>query len=263
MAVTRDAWSAGGAGAQPATAGQQFGWPSYPPGTSIPVDPWFHQDVQQRLQSTNKRDRATAARDAFIAQGFPVWRIYPVKVGRWRLKLYGLVSPGNGWGDDPISAVLFVLYLIYLAFWLVGWALLGFGRWARVPNVVQVLDPVTGRPIAEHLIAERGGDAVSVPDVADNGTLAFLGDPRVCGLVGQPTPQGPVMVRGTAFRRDRRWTSRRKDWTAQAITANAQRLIARPYREYPNGRTGPWLVDHPQQPNGGRTRWTRLARPRR
>jgi hypothetical protein len=227
------------------------------------VDPWFHQDVQQRLQSKHKRERATAERDAFIAQGFSEWRIYPVKAGRWRLKLYGLADPGSGWGDDPISAVLFLLYLIYLLFWLVGWTLLGFGRWVRVPNVVQVLDPATGRPIAEHLIGERGGAASSAPDVADNGTLAFLGDPRVCGLVGQPTPQGPVLVRGTAFRRDKRWANRQKDWTPQAVAANAQRLIATPYREFPTRRTGPWLVDAPDVPTGGRTRWTRLGRPKR
>ena len=256
-----------GAPQQSGTTGQGAAgqaWPGYRPGTSIPVDAQFQQDLQQRLQSQQAGERATAERDAFITQTFTAWQVYPVKVGRWRLKLYGLVEPDAGWGDDPISAVLFVFYLVYLAFWFIGWALLGLGKWVGVPNVVQVLDPATGRPIAEHLIAMREGGPRAALELPVNGTLAFLGDPRVCGLVGQPTPQGTVQVRGTAFRRGPGWKVKFKDFTPQALAANAQQLAASPYQEFPNGRTGQWMVDSAHAPSGGRTRWTRLAsRPKR
>jgi hypothetical protein len=260
-AGTAAGYAGAGMGASGADAVAEPAFP--PPGTSIPVDGWLHQDIQQRLRDTKKHARQVAERQAFIAQRFGAWQVYPVKVGRWRLKLYGLVDPGDGWGDDPISMILFVLYLAYLMIWFVGWVLLGFGRWTQARDVVQVLDPVTGRPIAEVVITAGAGDVAGLlSDIAAAGTLTLLGDPRVCGLVGQPTSRGTVELRGTAYRRGSGWGVREKHWTAQALPATAQRLIATPYRQYPTRRCGPWLVDSPEPPRGGRTRWTRLRRPK-
>ena len=91
--------------------------------------------------------------------------------------------------------------------------------------------------------------------------------PRILKVNGrnlQPTPQGTVQVRGTAFRRGPGWKVKFKDFTPQALAANAQQLAASPYQEFPNGRTGQWMVDSAHAPSGGRTRWTRLgSRPKR
>lgn len=246
-------------GAPGQRGGQERPWPVFQPGTSLPVDQALQQDVQQRLQSPQKQERATAERDAFIAQSFNAWQIYPVKVGRWRLKLYGLHSPDAGWDNDPISAVLFLFYLVYLAFWLVGWLLLGLGKWVRVANVVQVIDPATGRPIAEHLVTVRSGSAAALPELLADGTVAFLGDPRVCGLVGKPSPDGRVQLIGTAFRRGTDFRVQYKKFTPQALASGSQQIAATPYQEFPNSRTGRWMVDSPQAPSRGRTRWTRLG----
>ena len=223
------------------------------PGTATPVDRAVHEDIRLRLQQgTKKGPRAEAERDAYIAQRFPAWQVFPVRIGRWRLKLYGLADPGNGWGDDALSMILFLLYLIYLVFWFIGWSLFGFGKWVAATNVIQVLDPATGRPIAEHVVKWRDGEI----DPSAR-TLAFLGDPRVCGLIGQVGPQGTVTIGGSAFNRGRRWNAPAKRWTPQAIERNFAQLAAAPYREYSSYRCGPWLQDSPAPPKNGHTWWTR------
>lgn len=243
---------------------EQYARPYYPPGSSIPVDGWLHADIQQRLQSKNGRDRAEAERDAYLAQRFPAWQVFPVKSGRWRLKPYGLVDPGGSWGDDPISAIFFVLYLIYLVGWFLFWSLAGFGRWIKAPNVIQILDPATGRPIAEHVADWRGSGLLDQSDLDPHApnTITFLGDPRVCGLLGRVTPQGPVMIAGTAMRRDRKWRAKPKQWTPQSIEGKARSLIAMPYQEYSSYQCGPWLQDSPEPPKNGRTWWTRYKPPK-
>ena len=128
------------------------------PGSTIPVGPWVHADIQQRLQAANKADRLDAERDAFIAQRFPAWQVYPIKSGRWRLKYYGMEGPGNTLGEsgnDPIAALFAVLYLFYAAAFSIVWLLAAPGRWVKAPTIVQILDPATGRPIAEHDIDQR------------------------------------------------------------------------------------------------------------
>ena len=233
--------------------------PQFPPGTSVPVDSWLHADIQQRLRSGSKPDRADAERDAYFAQRFPAWQVYPVKSGRWRLKPYGLIEPGSGWGNDAISAFFFVLYLVYLVFWAVCWSLTGFGRWIKAPNVIQILDPATGRPIAEHIAHWRGSGYLDPSELDPNApsTVLFLGDPRVAGLLGQATPQGPVAIAGLATRRERTWRAKLKQWTPQAIEGKAQSLIGTPYKEYSSYQCGPWLQDSPEAPKRGRTWWTR------
>lgn len=239
--------------------------PQYPPGATIPVDQWIHEDIQHRLRTQKPKARADAERDAFIAQRFPAWQVYPVKTGRWRLKLYGMEAPnfGTGDGNDPITLFFFVLWLIYAAVFAIVMLLLAPGKWVKAPTIVQILDPASGRPIAEHVIDWRSthGDAAAV-DTSGPSTLIFLGDPRVCGLVGQTTLQGQVIIAGTAFNRQGGWRVKPKTWTPQYIEQNSARLAGAAYREYDSRRCGPWLQDSPQQPKGGRTRWTRLKRGR-
>ena len=239
---------------------EQYARPYYPAGSSIPVDAWLHANVQQRLGNANQRVRAEAELDAYFVQRFPAWQVYPVKSGRWRLKPYGLVDPGIGLGNDLMSALLFMLYFVG---WLVGFLLGGLGRWIKAPNVIQILDPATGRPIAEHVVDWRGSGYLDPAELDPNlpSTITFLGDPRVCGLVGRVTPQGPVMIGGMAMRRDRKWRANLKQWTPQSIEGRARSLIATPYQEYSSYQCGPWLQDSPEPPANGRTWWTRFKPP--
>lgn len=238
--------------------------PQYAVGTVIPVDGWVHGDIQQRLQAaTRPSRRSECERDAFIAQRFAAWQVYPVKVGRWRLKLYGMEVPNIGGGsNDPISLVIFLLWLVYAAFFAIVMLLAAPGKWIKAPTVVQILDPATGRPLAEHLIDWRS-TGINAGTLDDSSTLIFLGDPRVCGLVGQATPQGQVVVAGAAFNRQGKWRVKSEKWTVQYIEQNSTRLMNTPYKEYDSHRCGPWLQDSPDRPTGGRTRWTRLKQPTR
>jgi hypothetical protein len=231
---------------------------AYPPGTSIPVDGSVHADIQHLLQT---KPKSLAQVDAFVAQRFPAWQVYPVKVGRWRLKLYGSGLSGNidGLDNDPISMIILVAVSIWALIFLVVRITVAPGKWIKAPDVVQILDPATGRPIAEHLVVWRSTTAD--PATLDgSSTLIFLGDPRVCGLVGLTTPQGQVYIGGNAFNRQGRWSVKRSKWTPQYIEQNAARLMNTPYQEYDSRRSGPWLQDSPEQPQGGRTRWSKLKR---
>jgi hypothetical protein len=237
------------------------------PGSTIPVDPRVHGDIQQRLQTAAKADRLDAERDAFIAQRFPAWQVYPIKTGRWRLKYYGMEGPGNTLGEsgnDPIAALFAVVYLFYAAVFSIVWLLAAPGKWIKAATIVQILDPATGRPIAEHDVEWRSLylDPAALTGPAPS-TLLLLGDPRVCSLVGQVSPQGLITIAGTAFNRQGRWRVKPKQWTPQYIEQNSARLINAAYREYDSHRCGPWLQDSPQPPTGGRTRWTRLKHPSR
>jgi hypothetical protein len=239
----------------------------YAPGTTIPVDGGVHADIQQRLQTANKADRVDAERDAFIAQRFPAWQVYPIKTGRWRLKYYGMEGPGNTLGEggnDPIAAVFALLYFLYAAVFSIVWLLFAPGKWVKAPTIVQILDPASGRPIAEHDIEWRSLylDPAALTASAPS-TLVLLGDPRVCGLVGQVSPQGQVTIAGTAFNRQGKWRVKSRQWTPQYIGQNSGRLMSAAYREYDSHRCGPWLQDSPQPPKGGRSRWTRLKPPSR
>lgn len=236
---------------------------TFPPGTSVPVDPVVHADIRQRLQTAGKADRPDAERDAFLAQRFPAWQVYPVKTGRWRLKYYGMEGPGNttgagASGNDPISMIVYGLYFVYAAVFSIVWLLCAPGTWVVAP-VVQILDPATGRPIAEHDIEWRSLylDPATLDDRGPS-TLLLLGDPRVCGLVGQVSPDGRVAIAGTAFNRQGAWRVKSRQWTPQYIEQNSPRLATARYEEYGSHRSGPWVQDSPQPPKGGRTRWTRV-----
>ena len=249
----------------PGPASVPYPLPQFRPGTTIPVDGWIHGDIQQRLQNATVRGgaRADAERDAFIAQRFAAWQVYPVKVGRWRLKLYGADVPDIGGGsNDPISMVIFLLWLVYACLFAIVMLVAAPGKWVKAPTVVQILDPATGRPIAEHFIDWRS-TRIDAGTLDDSSTLIFLGDPRVCGLVGQATTQGQVIIAGTAFNRQGKWRVKSEKWTSQYIEQNSARLISTPYKEYDSRRCGPWLQDSPERPTGGRTRWTRLKQPNR
>ena len=134
------------------------------------------------------------------------------------------------------------------------------GKWIKAPDIVQILDPATGRPIAEHIILWRS--TAADPATLDNSsTVILLGDPRVCGIVGLTTPQGQVYIGGNSFNRQGKWKIKWSKWTPEYIEQNAARLMNTPYKEYESRLSGPWLQDSPEQPQGGRTRWTRLKRP--
>ena len=57
-----------------------------------------------------------------------------------------------------------------------------------------------------HLIYLGGSGRLDASELDSNApsTVTFLGDPRVCGLLGRVTPQGPVTIAGVATRRDRK-----------------------------------------------------------
>lgn len=231
---------------------------AYPPGTMIPVDGFVHADIQNLVQT---KPKSFGAVDALIAQRFTAWQVYPVKVGRWRLKLYGSGLSGNldGLDSDPVSLIILLLVSLWALIFLVVRITAAPGKWIKVPGVVQILDPATGRPIAEHLILWRA-DTADPATLDGSSTLIFLGDPRVCGIVGLTSPQGQVYIGGNAFNRQGKWNVKWSKWTPQYIEQNAARLMNTPYQEYDSRRSGPWLQDSPEQPQGGRTRWSRIKR---
>lgn len=214
----------------------------YPVGAVVPVEPWLVDGIERLAQGTSGFARLQAERGRYLVRRFPGWRVFPVRVGRWYRS-----ADRSGGVDDPIGGL-----------WYIGEAIVGAGHWVERPDIVQVLDPGTGRPIAEHLVQWRS-PYVDGPVRPDPGTrtLAILGDPRVCGLFAALDGPHPPTV---AFGGNRRRPNLK--WTVPDIEKHTPRLIGKPYRDYASKDDGPWLVDHPQQPPGGRTRWGRYSGPR-
>jgi hypothetical protein len=98
-----------------------------------------------------QRQRAELERIQHILAQFP-WREYPYRYGRWQ-RAQRIVDLG------------------FPSF-----------KWSRTYDTFQLLDPASGRPIAE-----LTADNATLP--APSGTLRFAGDPRVAGVY-TPTTGG-------------------------------------------------------------------------
>ncbi|HEY3873549.1 MAG TPA: hypothetical protein VGM10_34650 [Actinocrinis sp.] len=207
----------------------------YPIGSTIPVQPWLTDGLQKIVD----RDRARET-SLYLVQRFQSWRVYPVRVGRWYRWNY--VDEGDSFNDALGGAM-----------WL-GKAAIGGGHWKPLPEVLQLLDPATGQPIAEHLVMWpsplTGPKAFPAPETR---SIAVIGDPRVCGLFTVFGDQDPPTV---AFGHNRHAKSG-GIWKPEDIEKQAAKLAGKPYKDFASKEDGPWIVDHPEPPAGGKTRWSR------
>jgi hypothetical protein len=203
---------------------------THPLGSTIPIQPWLIDHIQRRAQGKRTAGKARAARDRYLVERFQAWRIYPVRVGRWqRVPLF----------EDPlgdgVTALLFPFVAPFRA-----------ANWEQALNLLQVLDPATGQPVAELLIPGGRSGWTGLTDVT---AIAFLGDPRVAGLV---TPVGTGPLDQVPFAINRRGSQR--DWTPEIFEREGARLAAEPYRDFADRDDGPWLADHPEKPKKS-NRW--------
>jgi hypothetical protein len=208
----------------------------YPIGSAFPVEPWLTADLQELRP---KRERA-AETGLYLVQRFQSWRVYPVRVGRWYRSSYV---------DDDVA----LNDAVGGALW-VAKAVVGGGHWKALPNVLQLLDPATGQPIAEHTVMWDSPvvGAKSFPG-PETRSMAMLGDPRVCGLFAVFGEQGPPTV---AWGRNRH-TKSGGIWKPEDIEKQAAKLAGKPYKDFSDKDDGPWVVDQPEPPPGGKTRWGR------
>lgn len=211
----------------------------YPVGSVIPVEPWLTDGIQKLSQSRLKFERENVGRDMYLVQHFQAWRVFPVRVGRWYRS-----TEQHAALNDPVSGAWYAMRTV-----------VGAGHWTPRPDIVQVLDPGTGQPIAEHLvrwgIPEVGESRFPGPDTR---AAAIIGDPRVCGLFSVLDGAGPPTV---AFGRNRQGGNVK--WDAQDIEKQTPKLVGRQYQDYAAKEDGPWIIDHPLPPEGGKTRWGRYS----
>lgn len=213
----------------------------YPPGSTIPVQPWLIESIQRGHRSKSVVDQALARRDQYMIERFGPWRVYPARVGRWVRK---------SWAADFKKAndASIALYPVV--------ALLKPGRWEPAYQYVQLLDPVGGQPIAEHVVWPLR-DAEKYYRKQKTRAIAFIGDPRVCGLFA------PVEATGMEYFQygERRGAGEQFNFsTPEQIEQAAAALVTWPYQDFADLDDGPWLVDHPAEPKGNtnfrnRTPW--------
>jgi hypothetical protein len=204
----------------------------HPPGSTIPLQPWLLESISQSLASKNKATREMAAPDHYLTQRYGAWRVFSVKVGRWvRASYLDLDEWGGGGGSWLLAPVL--------APWRPG-------KWKMDYGYVQVLDPATGQPIAEHFVIVPGNQQKLF---AGLNTIALLGDPRAGGLFAPDL----------ATSRDQVWRGYRRGHLLFSdpvqLQAIEQQLINTPYRDFTGRDDGPWLADHPQRPEGNTNHW--------
>lgn len=199
----------------------------YPAGSTFPVQPWLIEDIQRQLGDQKESVRESGRYKQYLVQRFGVWRVFPVKVGRWGRQPYWTDLSG-----DPLDVVLAPIVLISRG-----------GRWALY-GYVQLLDPSSGMPISEL----RFYDRLSVGTDDENLTwdqtrqLAFLGDPRIGGLIAPVHADAAKQV-ARASRREGPRVRSVADFEQQGA-----KLITRPYRDFADRSDGPWLIDHPDKP---------------
>lgn len=204
----------------------------FPPGSTVPLQPWLLEDIQRGLASTHTASRSIAAGEQYLAQRYGAWRVFPVKVGRW-VRVSFLDS--GEYGGTGASWLLAPVLLPWRA-----------GKWRPEPTYVQVLDPGTGQPIAEHSLTVPQSQRKAL---ATLGTIALLGDPRVGGLFAPEY----------AASREQVWRGHRRGHLLSSdpaqLRAIEQRLAGEPYRDFTGRDDGPWLADHPDRPQGNTNHW--------
>jgi hypothetical protein len=213
----------------------------YPPGSTVPVQPWLIESIARGQRSTSVVDQTLARRDQYLIERFGPWRVYPVRVGRWVRK---------SWAEDFKKANDASIVLAPVV------ALWKPGRWEPAYQYVQLLDPASGQPIAEHVVSPLR-DAEEYYRKQKSRTIAFIGDPRVCGLLAPVDAAGMEYVqRGSRRGADEQF----RFSTPEQIEHAAAALVTRPYQDFADLDDGPWLAEHPAEPKGNtsfrnRTPW--------
>lgn len=204
----------------------------HPPGSTIPLQPWLLDDIRQSLASKHGATHRLALGEQYLAQRYGAWRVFPVKVGRWMRASYLDNDEYGGGGESWLLVPI-------LGPWRPG-------KW-KVKLNVQVLDPATGQPIAEHWVSNVREKQEKM--FRGLGTIALLGDPRVGGL----------FATDSATSREEVWRGHRRghSWSSDPAQLQAieQQLINTPYRDFTDRDDGPWLADHPQRPEGNTNHW--------
>ncbi|MBR7829455.1 hypothetical protein KDK95_24325 [Actinospica sp. MGRD01-02] len=203
----------------------------HPVGSTVPIQPWLIDDIQRRAQGNRKASRARAARDRYLVERFQAWRIYPVRVGRWQ-RVPVIEDPLG----DGLAAVMFLFVGPFRS-----------ANWQQARNLMQVLDPATGQPVSEIAV---GGSRDGWTGLTDVTAIAFLGDPRVAGLVA---PVGAEQLDQVPFAINRRGPQ--TEWSPQTFEQEGPRLASQPYRDFADRDDGPWLADQPEKPTSGSNRW--------
>lgn len=206
----------------------------YPLGSSIPIQPWMFERIQTRLGHQREGMRKAGQYDQYLVERFGAWRVFPVKVGRWVRESYSSYLT-----DDLLSLALAPVLLPLRA-----------GRWKPDDHIVQVLDPASGMPIAEQsLFALKVEGENELARWRQTRQLAFLGDPRVGGLIA-PVPADSV--------HHVHRTSRRGHFFGDSVAEYEQKaaqLVNLPYRDFSERNDGPWIVDQPEKPKGNTNGW--------
>jgi hypothetical protein len=206
----------------------------YPVGSTIPIQPWLIERIQLRLGHKSPAVQRAGSYDQYLVQRFGAWRVFPVKVGRWVREPFW-----HELTDDLLSLVLAPVLLS-----------LRSGRWKPHDEYVQLLDPSSGLPIAEQsLFHLRLNGEDEKAQWRQTRQLAFLGDPRVGGLIA-PVPAASSEHVYSTSRRGRFF----RDDAAQ-FEQEAAQLRNLPYRDFAHRTDGPWFADHPDKPQGHTNGW--------
>lgn len=206
----------------------------YPAGSTIPVQPWLIESIQRNLAGKPGAVQRAAVYEQHLVQRYGAWRVFPVKVGRWKRRTYLYEWGGDGWA-------------LVLAPVLLPWRP---GLWTLDDSCVQVLDPSSGAPIAELSVTGWGSrKSAEENEWRQTRQLAILGDPRVGGLVAPLRAASPDAV----YQGSRRGHPLSRE--PARFDQLAAQLVNEPYRDFADRDDGPWLADQPQKPQGHTNGW--------
>ncbi|WP_034263624.1 hypothetical protein [Actinospica robiniae] len=206
----------------------------YPAGSTLPIQPWLIERIQQRLGHKSAAVQRAGHYEQYLVQRFGAWQVFPVKIGRWEREPFW-----HELTDDLLSLVLAPVLLT-----------LRSGRWKPHDEYVQLLDPSSGMPIAEFPVygVKLGSDEEKA-QWRQARQLAFLGDPRVGGLIAPVYATSAKLVYST----NRRGHPFADD--AAEFERKAAQLVNLPYRDFTHRTDGPWFADHPDKPQGHTNGW--------